>query len=77
MPGRRRLHPVAPDRAIRAFERAGGKLVRQKGGHAIIDADGWPRPVVIPMHRRDVTPGTLRGNIRTAGLTVEEFLKLL
>ena len=29
------------------------------------------------MHRQDVAPGTLRGNIRTAGLTVEEFLKLL
>jgi len=33
--------------------------------------------VTVPMHRRDVPRGTLRGIIEDAGLSVEEFLALL
>jgi predicted RNA binding protein YcfA (HicA-like mRNA interferase family) len=33
--------------------------------------------VTVPMHRRDVPRGTLRGIIEDAGLTVDEFVKLL
>ncbi len=34
------------------------------------------RPLVIPAHR-ELRPGTLRGLIREAGLTVEQFIELL
>ena len=33
--------------------------------------------VTIPMHRRDIPRGTLRGIIEDAGLTVDEFARLL
>jgi predicted RNA binding protein YcfA (HicA-like mRNA interferase family) len=33
--------------------------------------------VVVAVHRKDLPKGTLRGIIRQAGLTVEEFLDLL
>jgi predicted RNA binding protein YcfA (HicA-like mRNA interferase family) len=32
---------------------------------------------VVPIHRGDLPPGTLRAIIREAGLTVQEFLDLL
>jgi predicted RNA binding protein YcfA (HicA-like mRNA interferase family) len=36
------------------------------------------RRVSVPAHGgRDLKPGTLRGVIRDAGLTVEEFVRLL
>ncbi len=49
----------------------------QKGGHLKIDREDWLRPVVIPMHKGDLTIGVLRSNIRTAGMTTREFLDLL
>ena len=36
-----------------------------------------PRRVTVPMHSRDLKPGTLRAIIRDAGLTVPEFVPLL
>ena len=33
--------------------------------------------ITIPMHRRDIPKGTLRGIIEDAGLTVEEFNQLV
>ena len=38
---------------------------------------GAARPLVIPDHGKELADGTLRSNLRTAGLTVEEFEKLL
>jgi len=35
-------------------------------------------PISVQVHgNRDLPPGTLRAVVRTAGLTVEEFLELL
>jgi predicted RNA binding protein YcfA (HicA-like mRNA interferase family) len=59
-----------------ALERAGFTFVRQKGSHMILrryDPAAW---VVVPDHRQ-VKPGTLRGIITDAGITVEEFVALL
>jgi predicted RNA binding protein YcfA (HicA-like mRNA interferase family) len=37
-----------------------------------------PRPrVVVPMHARDLKRGTLREILRSAGLSVDEFVDLL
>jgi predicted RNA binding protein YcfA (HicA-like mRNA interferase family) len=33
--------------------------------------------VLVPLHTRDLPKGTLDGIVEDAGLTVEEFLKLL
>jgi predicted RNA binding protein YcfA (HicA-like mRNA interferase family) len=59
-----------------ALERAGFTFVRQKGSHMILrrrDPAAW---VVVPDHRQ-IKPGTLRGIIADAGLTVDEFVALL
>jgi predicted RNA binding protein YcfA (HicA-like mRNA interferase family) len=62
---------------IRALERTGWEVARQKGSHVSPKKEGVAFLVTVPMHRRDVPRGTLRGIIEDAGLSVEEFLALL
>jgi predicted RNA binding protein YcfA (HicA-like mRNA interferase family) len=65
-----------PERkVIRALESVGFSYVRTKGSHAVYrDSNG--RTVVIPQHGV-VKRGTLASILRQAGLTPDEFLKLL
>ena len=64
---------------IRALEKAGFVLVRTAGSHKVLDhRDDSSRTVIVPVHAgRDMKPGTLRGVIKQAGLTVEEFKTFL
>ena len=59
--------------AVRALEKAGFQIIRQ--GKHIIMSDG-SRLVSIPRHN-PVQAFTLGGIVSDAGLTVEEFRKLL
>ncbi len=69
------LRSLRPEEVVRALERAGFVRSRQTGSHLRL-FDG-KRFVTVAMHSRDLKPGTLRAIIRQAGLTVEEFIKLL
>lgn len=60
------------------MEHLGFAFLRQRGSHMIYRRD---TPVgstgcVIPRHR-ELAPGTLRGILKQAGVTVEEFLSHL
>jgi predicted RNA binding protein YcfA (HicA-like mRNA interferase family) len=59
-----------------AFESLGWKVVRQKGSHIILIKDGQIATLSVPDHK-EVAKGTLRSLIRSAGLTVSEFLDAL
>ncbi len=59
-----------------AFERAGFVFRRQTGSHMILRRDEPHARVVVPDHKQ-IRLGTLRALIRDAGLTIEEFMKLL
>ena len=72
-----RLPAVRPRQAVRALERAGWQVHRQRGSHLSMKKEGSRFLITIPMHRRDIPKGTLRGIIEDAGLTVEEFNQLL
>ena len=74
---RRRLPALSADAVVRALEQAGFAVHRIKGSHHHLRNPDRPgaRPVV-PMHRGDLPPGTLRSIIKQAGLTVDEFLDL-
>ncbi|MBE3097224.1 MAG: type II toxin-antitoxin system HicA family toxin [Acidobacteria bacterium] len=50
-------------------------IARQKGSHVILRKAGKPN-LVIPMHRM-VAPFLLLSQVRRAGLTEDEFLRLL
>ena len=66
--------PVLSSRkVIKAFESFGWQQVRQRGSHVIMVRNGHPATLSVPAHK-EVARGTLRSLIRTAGLTVEEFL---
>jgi len=69
--------PVISDRdAVRVFELFGWQFARQSSSHIILVKDGELVTFSVPDHR-EVARGTLRGLIRSAGLTVEEFLSKL
>jgi predicted RNA binding protein YcfA (HicA-like mRNA interferase family) len=60
---------------VKAFQRDGWELARQKGSHMILVKDGSWASLSVPDHR-EVAPGTLRSLIRASGMTVEEFIAL-
>jgi predicted RNA binding protein YcfA (HicA-like mRNA interferase family) len=69
--------PVVSGRAARrAFEKAGWVFSRQRSSHMILVKAGVPVNLSVPDHR-ELDRGLLRGLIRDAGLTVEEFVALL
>ena len=61
---------------VRIFERLGWRFVRQKGSHMILVKTGEMVTLSIPDHS-EVAKGTLRKLIRTAGITVNEFLSVM
>lgn len=60
---------------VRAFESMGWQVVRQRGSHIIMVREGHIATLSIPNHK-EVAKGTLRSLIRSAGLTVEEFVEV-
>ena len=60
---------------IRALERLGFEQVRQQGSHVVLrrETGGEVCGCVVPMHR-ELAVGTLRGLLRQAGITVDEFV---
>ncbi len=71
-----RLTPLPARRVVRALEKLGFRLDRQRGSHAsFVHPDG--RIVTVPIHSgREVARGTLREIIRVAGVSVDEFMEL-
>jgi predicted RNA binding protein YcfA (HicA-like mRNA interferase family) len=70
-----KLPLLSGDEVIKAFKRMGYWERGQKGSHVHLRHKSSP-PITIPRHKQ-VDKGTLRGIIRDAGLTVEEFVNLL
>jgi predicted RNA binding protein YcfA (HicA-like mRNA interferase family) len=59
-----------------AIDAVGFYVKRQKGSHIVLRRDEPFAQVVVPDHK-ELDSGTLRAIIRYAGLSVDEFLKLL
>jgi predicted RNA binding protein YcfA (HicA-like mRNA interferase family) len=73
-----RLPSVQSKQAIRALARAGFIAHRITGSHYILKHPGKPNlRVTVPYHNRDLKRGTFQSIVKQAGLTNEEFLKLL
>jgi predicted RNA binding protein YcfA (HicA-like mRNA interferase family) len=60
---------------VKALERDGWQVARQKGSHIILVKEGSWASLSVPDHR-EVAPGTLRALIRASGLTVGQFVAL-
>jgi len=72
-----KISPLNPQKLIKILQTAGFKIIRQKGSHIIMIDDRKTR-IVIPVHPgKDVKPGLIRAIIKEAGLSRENFFKLL
>lgn len=73
-----KLPLVSGQQAIRAFEKIGYRVVRQRGSHVRLrdDVNTDHPPLTVPM-KRQLKPGLLRKLLRDANLTVAEFVDLL
>jgi predicted RNA binding protein YcfA (HicA-like mRNA interferase family) len=58
---------------VRVFESFGWGVARQKSSHIIMTKEGESATLSIPNHK-EVARGTLRSLIRSANLTVDEFI---
>jgi predicted RNA binding protein YcfA (HicA-like mRNA interferase family) len=65
---------VSGAEASRALQRLGFVVQRQTGSHLILHKEN--RNVVVPQHK-PLKPGTLKGVIEQAGLTLAEFVEEL
>lgn len=71
-----RLPRISGQEAVRAFEKAGWQVSRQRGSHVVLTKPGSIYTLSIPLHR-ELAAGLLRDQIRKAELTVAEFIELL
>lgn len=70
------LPVLSGKQVVGVFERLGWEMARQRGSHIILVKEGHPATLSVPDHK-EVAKGTLRSLIRSAGLTIEEFLATL
>ena len=68
-----KLSGVSHARAVNALQKAGFRLVRESKHTSMTDGQ---RIITIP-HAKPINAYTMGGIIKDAGLTVEEFKKLL
>jgi predicted RNA binding protein YcfA (HicA-like mRNA interferase family) len=71
-----RLPVLSGREVVRVFEKFGWQFVRQSSSHIIMVKEGEIATLSIPDHR-EVAKGTLRSLIRTAGLTIQEFVSAI
>ncbi|MBT9159912.1 MAG: type II toxin-antitoxin system HicA family toxin [Dehalococcoidia bacterium] len=71
-----KLTPISSQRLGKLFEKAGFRFIRQESDHLIYTKPGVPRPIVIPV-RKNVPVFVIKNNLRTAGISREEYFKLL
>jgi predicted RNA binding protein YcfA (HicA-like mRNA interferase family) len=67
------LPALSGQEVVRVFQSLGWNVVRQRGSHIIMTKQGANVTLSIPNHK-EVAKGTLRSLIRSANLTIDEFI---
>jgi predicted RNA binding protein YcfA (HicA-like mRNA interferase family) len=70
------LANISGKAAVKAFQKAGWQIRGQVGSHLVLTKEGVRKNLTIPQHP-ELASGTLRGLIRTAGISVGEFMEFL
>jgi len=65
------MKSVKPRRIVKTLEVKGFRFIRQKGSHRLYRKGNLR--VTIPMHNRDLKPGTLQSILRQAGVNKDEL----
>lgn len=68
-----RLPVLSGREVVKVFGALGWRRARQSSSHIVLIKKGHIASLSVPDHR-EVARGTLRSLIRSAGLTVEEFV---
>jgi predicted RNA binding protein YcfA (HicA-like mRNA interferase family) len=68
-----KLPSVSSRKVVKAFRSFGWDVARQASSHIVMVKEGEIVTLSVPNHN-PVAKGTLRGLIRAAGLTVDEFV---
>lgn len=71
-----RLANISGKEAAKAFEKVGWQAIGQVGSHLVMVKEGRRANLSIPQHK-ELSVGTIRALIRSAEMTVEEFLNLV
>ncbi|MDH7512875.1 MAG: type II toxin-antitoxin system HicA family toxin [Clostridiales bacterium] len=72
-----RLPVLSGEELIEILQRAGFRVVRQRGSHAFLKHDNR-RVTVVPVHKgQDLDRGLLRKILRDINLSTDEFFALL
>jgi predicted RNA binding protein YcfA (HicA-like mRNA interferase family) len=69
-----KLPHISGAQAIKIFERLGFVVMRQNGSHIVLRKGS--SGCVIPNHK-EIKVGTLAGILRQAGVSADEFLRVL
>jgi len=70
------LPQISGRECVAALGKKGFQFKRQNGSHIILRREQPFAQVVVPDHK-ELDRGTLRGILRQAGLSIEEFIALL
>lgn len=73
-----KLPVISGKEAVKAFSRIGYEVVRQKGSHIRMrdEKNVVHLPLTIPNHKV-LKPGLVHSLVKQAGISIEEFRKLL
>lgn len=71
-----KLPVLSGKECVKALEKTGFFMIRQKGSHISLIRHHPFTQVVVPNHH-ELDRGTLRSIIRQAGLSIDEFVELL
>jgi predicted RNA binding protein YcfA (HicA-like mRNA interferase family) len=71
-----RITPISSARLRKVMVKAGFRCVRTEGDHFVYTKEGVARPVVIP-DWDEVPVFIIKNNLRTAGLSRDEYFALL
>ena len=72
-----RIPAVRPREVIRVLEAAGFLVEHQTGSHVVMRHPEGRRKVTVAYHGRDLKRATLFAILKQAGLSRQEFLRLL
>jgi predicted RNA binding protein YcfA (HicA-like mRNA interferase family) len=67
---------VSGKRLIKALEKDGWEIARQRGSHVRLKKAGRRTALVVPLHR-EIKRGTLGGILRDADLSADDLRRLL
>jgi predicted RNA binding protein YcfA (HicA-like mRNA interferase family) len=71
-----KISPIPARELRKIFERAGFKCTRTKGDHFSYTKEGVIRPIIIP-DWPEVPVFIIKNNLRSAGISREEYFELL